>query len=167
MHHSDLPIDLNIMDKRTFLRSLGLLGLAVVPSVHALEQLINDHSHIPPEKLAGNEDFWGKIRQGYRLKPEYINLENGFYCMQPDNKKIIVDGAHWSPLDPARSCGIANVGIKGIKPKELAKILMDKYKIFTVAIDGQNVHGCRITPNVYTTPEELDVFVGALRELGS
>ncbi len=70
-----------------------------------------------------------------------------------------------TPADPARSCGIANVGVQKMKPAELAKVLMDKYKIWTVAIDGANVHGCRITPNIYTTPEELDMFVRALSEL--
>ena len=71
-----------------------------------------------------------------------------------------------TPVDPLRSCGIANVGVKGLKPGDLAKTLLDKYKIWTVAIDGAGVHGCRITPNIYTTPTELDVFVKALGELG-
>ena len=71
-----------------------------------------------------------------------------------------------TPVDPVRSCGIANVGIKGMKPSDLADTLLKKYKIYTVAIDGANVHGCRITPNMYTTPEELDVFVKALGEMG-
>ena len=70
-----------------------------------------------------------------------------------------------TPLDPQRSCGIANVGIKGMKPHDLAETLMEKYKIWTVAIDGAGVHGCRITPNIYTTPKELDVFVKALEDL--
>lgn len=70
-----------------------------------------------------------------------------------------------TPEDPARYCGIGNVGIEGIKPKDFAKILMDNYKIFTVAIDGSNVHGCRICPNLYTTLEELDVLVKACTEL--
>ena len=52
-----------------------------------------------------------------------------------------------------------------MKPGDLAKTLLDKYKIYTVAIDVANVQGCRITPNVYTTTEELDAFVGALGEL--
>ncbi len=70
-----------------------------------------------------------------------------------------------TPTDPARSCGIANVGIKGMKPADLAKTLLDKYKIYTVAIDGAGVHGCRITPNVYTTTAELDKLVAALGEI--
>lgn len=70
-----------------------------------------------------------------------------------------------TPKAPARSCAIANVGIKGMKPADLAKNLLEKYKIWTVAIDGAGVHGCRITPNVYTTTEELDVFVAALKDM--
>jgi len=71
-----------------------------------------------------------------------------------------------TPADAARACGIANVGIKGMKPADLAKTLLEKYKIFTVAIDYANVHGCRITPNVYTSLEELDNFVNALKDMG-
>jgi selenocysteine lyase/cysteine desulfurase len=70
-----------------------------------------------------------------------------------------------TPADPARACGIANVGIKGMNPADMAKNLLDKYGIFTVAIDYANVHGCRITPNVYTSTAELDVFVAALKDL--
>ena len=70
-----------------------------------------------------------------------------------------------TPSDPERACGIANVGIDGIKPSELAKQLLEKYNIFTVAIDFANVKGCRITPNVFTLTEELDVFVKALKEM--
>jgi selenocysteine lyase/cysteine desulfurase len=70
-----------------------------------------------------------------------------------------------TPADPARSCGIANVGIRGMNPKDMAEILQTKYNIYTVGINGAGVHGCRITPNVYTTTEELDVLVNALSEL--
>ena len=72
-----------------------------------------------------------------------------------------------TPADEKRSCGIANVGIKGITPGDLAKRLLSEHKVFTVAIDGANVHGCRITPNVYTTLEELDAFVAALKKLAA
>jgi selenocysteine lyase/cysteine desulfurase len=71
-----------------------------------------------------------------------------------------------TPADPSRSCGIANVGIRNKKPAALAKALLEQYKIYTVAIDRPGVQGCRITPNLYTTLEELDVLVKALTELG-
>jgi selenocysteine lyase/cysteine desulfurase len=71
-----------------------------------------------------------------------------------------------TPADPERSCAIANVGIKGMKPQDMADTLMKKYNIYCAPIDGANVHGCRMTPNIYTTAEDLDVLVKALNELG-
>jgi len=78
-----------------------------------------------------------------------------------EHDQIIVN----TPSEPHRSCGIANVGIKGIKPAVMAKRLLEEHQIFTVAIDYANVHGCRITPNVFTTTKELDDFVTALKVL--
>jgi len=72
-----------------------------------------------------------------------------------------------TPTDPARSCAIANVGIKDMKPADMADTLMKQYGIYTVAIDGAGVHGCRITPNIYTTTSELDTLVVALKEMQS
>jgi selenocysteine lyase/cysteine desulfurase len=72
-----------------------------------------------------------------------------------------------TPTEARRSCGIANVGIAGMPPSDLAKTLFDKYRIFTVAIDGAGVHGVRVTPQIYTSTAELDEFVRALRELAA
>jgi selenocysteine lyase/cysteine desulfurase len=52
-----------------------------------------------------------------------------------------------------------------MQPDALARALLEKHGIFTVAIDGANVHGCRITPNIYTTTTELDRFVEAMKLL--
>ena len=78
-----------------------------------------------------------------------------------DNTKIMLN----TPLDATRSCGIANVGVKVMTPGTLAKRLLDEHKVYTVPIDYANVQGCRITPNVYTTTDELDQFVKALHVL--
>ena len=70
-----------------------------------------------------------------------------------------------TPTDPTRSCAIANVGVRGKTPAELAKTLFEHYKVFTVAIAGANVFGVRVTPHLYTTTAELDTFVNALKEI--
>ena len=70
-----------------------------------------------------------------------------------------------TPEAEERSCGIANVGIEGMAPSALAKTLLDEFGIFTVAINSASVKGCRITPNVYTRMEELDVFIEAMKTL--
>jgi selenocysteine lyase/cysteine desulfurase len=67
-----------------------------------------------------------------------------------------------TPEAAERSCGIANAGISHLKPAQLAEVLLTEFQIYTVAIDYANVQGCRITPNVYTTTEELDRFVDAM-----
>lgn len=72
-----------------------------------------------------------------------------------------------TPSDPSRSCAIANVGVAGIKPGDLMDVLMKKYRIWTVAIDGAGVHGVRVTPHLFTSTGELDAFVNALRELAA
>lgn len=72
----------------------------------------------------------------------------------------------YTPQEKHRSCGIATVGIKDMEPAEMAKTLLEKHRIFTVGINGGGVHGCRISPNVFTTTQELDVFVAALKSMG-
>jgi selenocysteine lyase/cysteine desulfurase len=70
-----------------------------------------------------------------------------------------------TPEDPKRHGAIANVGVANLKPAELAKRLLEEYQIYTVAIDGNGVHGCRVTPNVFTSTAELDQLVRALKAL--
>ncbi len=72
-----------------------------------------------------------------------------------------------TPSDPARSCAIANVGVGDIPPATLARTLLDRYKVWTVAINTANVQGVRVTPHVYITPSELDTFVRALKEIAA
>ena len=70
-----------------------------------------------------------------------------------------------TPYEDERSCAIANVGIREMNSEDMASILFEKYNIWVVAIDRPDVHGCRITPNVFTTTKELDLFVSALEEM--
>jgi len=106
-------------------------------------------------------DFYLKI--GQERKEERLRYLQTYWSSKVRGLNNIVLN---TPEDPKRSCAIANVGIKTIKPADMAKMLLDKYKVWTVAIAGQGVQGCRVTPNVYTTTEELDVFVRALEEMG-
>lgn len=72
-----------------------------------------------------------------------------------------------TPTEPSRSCAIANVGIEGLAPTELARQLLEEHRIWTVAINRPGVSGCRITPNIYTTTKELDKFVAAIKAIAS
>ena len=70
-----------------------------------------------------------------------------------------------TPADPARHGGIGNVGLAAWDPRDLAKTLLEEHRIFTVGIDRPGVRGLRITPNLYTTLEELDTFVAVMKRL--
>ena len=72
-----------------------------------------------------------------------------------------------TPDDPRRSCAIANVGVRNVPPATLAKTLLDGHRVWTVAIDSANVHGVRITPSLYTSTAELDVFVNAIKRIAT
>jgi selenocysteine lyase/cysteine desulfurase len=110
--------------------------------------------------IANAIEYYQKI--GVERKEARLRyLQNYWTSRVRTMKHVIVN----TPADPARACGIANVGVTTMMPAELAKTLFEKYKIWTVAIDYANVQGCRITPNIYTTPKELDSFVKALSEL--
>ena len=62
-------------------------------------------------------------------------------------------------LHPRYGCAIGLVGVEGRKPSELDSFLMDKYKIHSVGIEWENIKGVRVTPNVYTTTQNLDRLV--------
>jgi len=66
---------------------------------------------------------------------------------------------------PKMSCAIANIAIDGKKPEEVSGELFTKYKIHSVGINWENIHGVRITPNVYTSLKDLDKLVGAIKQI--
>ncbi len=65
-------------------------------------------------------------------------------------------------LDPRFSCAIGTVQVEGVDAAALNQHLWEKHRIFTVAIKHPDFEGLRITPNVYTTLEELDRFGDAI-----
>ncbi len=68
-------------------------------------------------------------------------------------------------LNPKKGCAIATVQIEGIETSDVAKHLWSKYRIFVVAINHKEFTGCRVTPHVYTTIEEIDRFSDAMETI--
>lgn len=66
---------------------------------------------------------------------------------------------------PEWSCAIGNFGFEGKKAIEITTELYNKWKIHTVAIEWEQINGVRVTPNVYTTTDELDKLVMAIKKL--
>jgi selenocysteine lyase/cysteine desulfurase len=99
---------------------------------------------------------------GSKRKEERLKYLKAYWTNKVKNHPNIIIN---TPFEPDRSCAIANVGIREMNSKDMANILFEKYNIWTVAINRPGVHGCRITPNVFTSTKELDLFVDALEEM--
>ena len=63
-----------------------------------------------------------------------------------------------TPLDDRQSCAICLVNIEGVDTPKLQQWLWSRHKVMTVAIVHPEFHGLRVTPSVYTMPEEVDLF---------
>src|SRR5262245_46406395 len=66
------------MNKREFLRTTAGAGLGLLLGAPVWARFA-DRS---PAELAADETFWTAIRAKYRLKPDYVNLESGYYTIQ-------------------------------------------------------------------------------------
>lgn len=117
------------------------------------------HTDLAIEHAIAFHDSIGIQRKEARLR----YLQNYWTSRVRDVPNIVMN----TPRDTRRSCAIANVGIRGMPPATLAKALLDRYRVWTVAIDSANVHGVRITPQLFTTTGELDTFVRALNTLAA
>jgi selenocysteine lyase/cysteine desulfurase len=77
-----------------------------------------------------------------------------------------------SSLKPGETWGMATVGIQGMTAGQITSALFDRHRIVVAglaqgAYPGQQFpfQGIRVTPNVYTTVEEVDTFARAMETL--
>jgi selenocysteine lyase/cysteine desulfurase len=63
---------------------------------------------------------------------------------------------------PGFACGIANVAIEGMDPVALGSWLWEAHRIIVTPITHEECPGLRVSPSVYTTPEELERFCEAV-----
>ena len=77
------------------------------------------------------------------------------------NPKIVLH----TPLDPTLSCAIGTVQIKGIPTGDVGTKLWNDHRILATPIVHPEFEGLRVTPNVYTTLDEIDIFADAMEKL--
>ncbi|MEE3108951.1 MAG: aminotransferase class V-fold PLP-dependent enzyme, partial [Pseudomonadota bacterium] len=96
------------MDRRAFLKGTTLATLAAPLLLSQVHQAVAAVSGKSAEALAQDEGFWRSVRGDYRLKPDYINLENGYYCFMPEAtlerqvahlRRINYEGAYYMRTD--------------------------------------------------------------------
>jgi isopenicillin-N epimerase len=68
--------------------------------------------------------------------------------------------------DPAQSCGIGFLSVDGFEAGKLVGYLWEKHRIWTTpVVTPGEYQGLRITPNVYTTLEEIDTFADVMEKV--
>lgn len=77
-------------------------------------------------------------------------------------KRLLAEGGDrvklLTPLDSKYSGAIGLVSIDGMDMPKLGAWLLDRHKIVSTPIVHAEFSGLRVTPNVYTTLDEVDVF---------
>ncbi len=97
---------------------------------------------------------------GQRKEQRLLYLKNYWMSKVKDIPKVKIG----TSLKAGFGCAIGLVSVEGKKPAELEAFLFDKYKIHCVGIEWENIHGVRITPNVYTTTKNLDLLVEGIEK---
>ena len=70
-------------------------------------------------------------------------------------------------FDPEQACAIGNVSLDGVDPEKLAAHLWTRHRIFVTPIKHDEFQGIRVTPNLYTTLNEIDTFSRALADVSA
>ena len=90
-----------------------------------------------------------------------LYLRNRWMDQVRDNPRVRI---YTSPR-PGESGAIGTAQIVGMKPGDVTAKLWEKWRIIATPIVHQEFEGVRVTPNVYTTLEEVDTLAEAFTTL--
>lgn len=127
------------------IRKFEEIGTHPAAIFHAINEAVIFHTGIGPERKAARLHYL-KLRWAERLKKHdriYLRMN----------------------LDPSESVALGTVGIEGVDLSALHAYLWNRYRIHCVAIGREDINALRITPNVYTTIQEIDTFADAMEEV--
>jgi len=106
----------------------------------------------------------GAERKAARLR--YLTLRWANALKSNPRVKILSDLS-----EPAQTWGVCAVGVEGLDVRELATFLRNNYRIIVVPLVGGappnsvfDYTALRVSPNIYTTLEEIDTFVEAMED---
>ena len=101
-------------------------------------------------------DMIGAKRKEQRL----LYLKNYWMAAVKDVPRIRLSTSQ----KPGFACAIGMVSVEGKSAADMEYFLFNNYRIHTVAINWENLHGIRVTPNVYTTTIDLDKLIAGIKE---
>ena len=127
------------------IRKFEAIGTSPAAPKAAIAEALAFHQAIGPERKAARLRHL-TMRWADRLK---------------DHPRIQIN----TSLEPGEVFGLAHVGIEGIDARELSAFMWDTYRIVVNAVVRPWYQGLRVTPNVYTTHEEIDTFIMGMEQV--
>jgi isopenicillin-N epimerase len=143
---STWPLQAAPASKDTDIRKFEEIGTHPAANHNAIAEALQFHQAIGTERRAARMRY---LRARWQSKVEKL-----------PGVRILT-----SP-DPEQSCGLVNVTLDGFDLRKVVAHLWSKHRIVvtTAGVEGQ-YQGLRITPNIYTTLEEIDTFAEAIAGL--
>lgn len=141
------PLLCNDNPRSSDIRKFETLGTRSFPIEQGIGEAINFHNGI------------GKKRKEERIR----YLKNYWAGKAKDIPKVKI---HTS-FNARYSCAICGISIDGMTPQQLDQELFNKYKIHAVSISWENINCVRVTPHVYTRPQDLDKLAKAIEEIAT
>jgi selenocysteine lyase/cysteine desulfurase len=139
------PLTPAVADKKGDIRKFEEIGTHPAANHNAIAEALAFHQGIGIERKAARlrylRDRWAK-----RLAA---------------NPRIRIH----TNLEPAHSCAIGTVQITGTPTAKVVERLWARWRIIATPIGHAEYEGVRVTPNVYTTLEEIDTFAAAMEEI--
>lgn len=76
------------LSRREMVAGLGALAASLLPQPSASPSPAPEPLTVPtgltPDQLAQDEGFWRAVARQYRVSPDFVNLENGYYGIMPE-----------------------------------------------------------------------------------
>ena len=174
---TDLQVDFAAASLHKWLCNPLGVGFLWMKKVHIpkIWPLMGD-TGLPKENIRRFEHQGTRPIQSIETLPEAIRFHQAIgselkekrlrYLMQYWVQQIAgIEGLEiLTPWKNDKRCGaIANLSVKGYTPNELAAFLLEKHNIFSVAIQHPVINGVRITPHLFTSLDELNALVKAVK----
>jgi isopenicillin-N epimerase len=135
-----MPADESLDDKITKFEQIGTHPEA---NFLAIGEALNFYEGIGPERKAA------RLRYLFHRWAKRLEGQKGVRVL--------------TSFDPQQSCGLATVAIDGLDVNKLIPYLFNEYRIYVVGFHNHaGINGIRVTPNVFTTLREVDLFAEAV-----
>ncbi len=66
------------------LAGMGIFSALDAKAMNLIKDASGRKAHLSADSLASDENYWREIQQAFRVNPDFINLENGFYSLMAE-----------------------------------------------------------------------------------